>query len=73
MNIVLNGAGSWWLTDFLRVLMKLIPQVGHGILFDDYPLVNVYIAMENLYFSWVNQLYRCAIFNSYVANYQRLS
>jgi len=31
-----------------------------------YPLVNVYIAMENHHDSWVNQLLLWAIFNSYV-------
>ena len=32
-----------------------------------YPLVNVYIAMENHHFQWVNQRTKWAIFNSYVS------
>ena len=38
----------------------------------NYPLVNVYITMENHHFLWENSLYM-AIFNSYVTNYQRVS
>jgi len=36
-----------------------------------YPLVNVYIAMENHNFQWENPL-KMAIFNSYVSHYQRV-
>ena len=32
----------------------------------DYPLVNVYITLENHHFSWDNSLY-IAIFNSYIS------
>ena len=41
------------------------------IMNDGYPLVNVYITMENHHFSWVIQLYM-AIFNSFLYVYQRV-
>ena len=34
--------------------------------FFGYPLVNVYITMENHHFQWVHPLFLWAIFNSYV-------
>ena len=37
----------------------------------EYPLVNVYITIENHHFQWVNPL-KMVIFNSYVTNYQRV-
>ena len=40
-----------------------------------YPLVNVYITIENHHFQWVNHgksTISMAIFNSYVTNYQRV-
>ena len=39
--------------------------------YHSYPLVNVYITMENHHFSLENPL-KIAIFNSYVTNYQRV-
>ena len=36
-----------------------------------YPLVNVYITMENHHFQWVNPL-SMMIFNSHVSHYQRV-
>ena len=38
-----------------------------------YPLVNVYITMENHHFQWGKSTISMAIFNSYVKNYQRVS
>ena len=37
-----------------------------------YPLVNVYIAMENHRVQWLNPLFQWAIFNSSVNVYQRV-
>ena len=38
-----------------------------------YPLVNVYITMENHHFEWVNQRTKWAMFNSTVLFYQRVT
>ena len=49
----------------LRVISLAAIWDGSSLPLDIYPLVNVYITMENHYFQWVKQLYM-AMFNSYV-------
>ena len=57
---------------FLRRWPRPLPQPGRRIVsmkkYDKnaYPLVNIYITMENHHFYWLNQLFLWAIFNSYV-------
>ena len=67
-RLFLKHWGSTRLPKVLKVILSLpenrgyygiTPSSGH------YPLVNIQKAMENHHFSWVNQLFLCAMFNSY--------
>ena len=49
--------------NILRSSTKLLYPI---YILGDYPLVNSHITMENHHFQWVNPLFQCAIFNSYV-------